>query len=395
MRRVDVLLIGGGIASASAAAELRTQGFEGSVCLVTREADPPYHRPPVTKGYLAGESAREDALVHAPGWWEENGVELLTRTSVMSIDPDSRSALLATKEEVVFGQALLATGAMVRRLRVDGAQLDGIHYLRALGNADALRADAADAERVLVVGGSYIGTEVAASLTARGHDCTILMQEEVTLERSFGRTAGRFFHELLESRGVEIAGGESLVAFEGEGERVAAAVCESGRRFEADVVVVGAGAVPDAGLAQRAGLAIGPTGGVACDPALRTSAEGIFAAGDMCEYESVLHGRRLRIEHEDVAAEQGRTAARAMLGAGEPHRAVPYFFSDLADWASLEYVGPAETWDEEVVRGSLDEGEFSVTYLEEGRVAAVLSVGRPADLAEGRAAIAAQVLSGA
>lgn len=390
MRRVDVLLIGGGIASASAAAELRQQGFDGSICVVTREADAPYHRPPVTKAYLQGRSAREDALVHPGGWWEENEVELLTRASVMSLDPEARTVALATKEEIAFEQALLATGAMVRRLRVEGAQLQGIHYLRALGNADALRANAADAEHLLVVGGSYIGTEVAASLTALGKRCTILMQEEVTLERSFGATAGRFFHQLLESKGITIVGGESLAAFEGVGERVAAAVTESGRRIEADVVVVGAGAVPDASLAQRAGLAIGETGGVACDARLHTSADGVFAAGDACEYDSVLHGRRLRVEHEDVAAEQGRTAARNMMGADEPHRAVPYFFSDLADWASLEYVGPATSWDEEVIRGSIEAGSFSVSYLDGGRVAAVLSVGRPEDLEAGRAELAAR-----
>jgi 3-phenylpropionate/trans-cinnamate dioxygenase ferredoxin reductase subunit len=388
MRRVDVLLIGGGIASASAAAELRAQGFDGSIALVTRELEPPYRRPPITKDYLQGRSTREDAHVHSRDWYDEHGVELLTRTSVMALDPGARTVTLQSKEELAYGQALLATGAMVRRLAVDGAQLDGIHYLRALGNADALRRDAEGAERVAIVGGSYIATEVAASLASLGRRCTIVMQEQVVLERSFGAEAGRFFHELLESRGVEIVAGESVAAFEGENGRVAAVVCEGGRRIPADVVVAGVGAAPDVMLARRAGLELGASGGVRCDSRLRTSADGLWAAGDMCEYESVLHGRRLRIEHEDVAAEQGRTAARNMLGADEPHAAVPYFFSDLADWASLEYVGPADAWDEVETRGSKDDASFSFWYLSGGRPVAVLAVNRPEDLEEGRRALA-------
>src|ERR671921_594697 len=140
-RDVDILLIGGGIASATAAATLRAEGHEGSILVVGRELDPPYHRPPASKGYLTGRESREDALVHPDGWWDEHGMELLTRTSVLSLDPAARAAKLSTKQEVGYGQALVATGAMVRRLSVDGAQLDGIHYLRALANADTVRAD--------------------------------------------------------------------------------------------------------------------------------------------------------------------------------------------------------------------------------------------------------------
>ncbi|MDX6719242.1 MAG: 3-phenylpropionate/trans-cinnamate dioxygenase ferredoxin reductase component, partial [Solirubrobacteraceae bacterium] len=359
----DILLIGGGIASASAAAELRERGFEGSILLATRELDPPYHRPPITKGYLQGRDDRASTLIHPPRWYDEHDVELRTRAGVMDVDLQRRVAKIG-RELVGFDRALVATGAGVRRLQADGGQRDGIHYLRALPNADKLRGDLADAERVVVVGGSYIATEVAASLTLLGKRCTMVMQEALPLERHFGAVAGRFVQGLLTAHGIEIVAGADVSAFDGEGEdgRVSAVVCADGRRVEGDLVVVGVGATPDVMLARKAGLEIGDSGGVACDRRLRTSAEGIFAAGDMCEYDSVLHGRRLRIEHEEVAAAQGRHAARTMLGSDEPCAEVPYFWSDLADWATLEYVGPAPAWDEEIVHGDPAEGAFSVWY---------------------------------
>ena len=175
-RDTDILLIGGGIASATAAATLREEGFDGSILLAGRELDAPYHRPPASKGYLRGHESKDDALVHPAGWWEEQGVDLRTRTSVMALDPAARTATLQSKEQVAFGQALVATGAGVRRLQADGGMRDGIHYLRALGNADKLRRELADAERVVVVGGSYIATEVAASMVLLGKRVTLVMQ---------------------------------------------------------------------------------------------------------------------------------------------------------------------------------------------------------------------------
>jgi len=393
-RDTDILLIGGGIASAMAAATLRAEGFEGSILLAGRELDPPYHRPPASKGYLRGHESKDDALVHPSGWWEEQGVELLTRTSVMALDTGARTAKLSTKEEVGYGQALLATGAMVRRLSVDGAQLDGIHYLRALGNADTIRGDVDGAERVVCVGGSYIGSEVAASLTELGKRVTILMQEAHPLERQFGARAAARFRAILEAHGIEIAGDDEVERFEAatpgvcDAGRVARVVTKGGRTFECGAVVCGVGAQPDVMLARRAGLALGDLGGVRCDSRLRTSAEQVFAAGDICEYDSVVHGRVVRIEHEEVAAAQGATAARNMLGADAPHDVVPYFFSDLSDWASLEYVGPAAAWDEEVVRGDVDGGAFAIWYLEGGRVRAMLSVGGAGDVDRASALIA-------
>jgi 3-phenylpropionate/trans-cinnamate dioxygenase ferredoxin reductase subunit len=382
-RAVDILLVGGGIASAMAAEKLRAEGFDGSILLVGREPHPPYHRPPASKEYLRGEHGVDDALVHPGTWWEEHAVELLTRTSVLELDVEGRTAKLSSKEEVDFDRALVATGAMVRRLQVDGAQLEGIHYLRALGNSDAIRADAESAERVVCVGGSYIASEVAASLTSIGRRVTMVMLEDDPLERTFGPEAGAFFRRVLEEHGVEVIGGDEVARFEGS-ERIEAVITRGGRELEAQAVICGVGAIPDVMLARKSGLALGKLGGVLCDSRLRTSADGVFAAGDMCEYESVVHGRFVRIEHEEVAAAQGRTAARNMLGADVAHDEVPYFFSDLSDWTSLEYVGPAFGWDSEEIEGSVDEGAFAVWYREGDAVRAMLSVAGFGDLDRAR-----------
>jgi len=380
-REVDFLLVGGGLAGASCATELRKRGAEGSILLVGREPEPPYERPPLSKEYLRADAGRADAYVNEPSWYEESSVELLTGKNVMSIDAATRTAKVQGGEEVAFGQALLATGANVNILRLEGAENEGIHYLRAYGNADAIREDAKAAERVVLVGGSYIAAEVAASLAATGAHCTMVGLEDVALSRTFGEDAGRFFQEGLEAHGVTYVGGESVSTFEGDG-RVRAVLTESGRAFDCDLVVVGAGVKPDAMLAQRAGLEVDD--GIVCDSKLQTSAAGIYAAGDVCNYDSVVHGRRIRVEHWDVAMQQGMHVARNMLGEGADYDVVPYFFSDLADWASLEYVGPAADWDDEIWRGSRADGEFSVWYLKGGRVAGCLSVGRSEDLAEAR-----------
>jgi 3-phenylpropionate/trans-cinnamate dioxygenase ferredoxin reductase subunit len=385
-REVDFLLIGGGMASAHCAAELRRRGAEGSILLVGREPEPPYERPPISKEYLRGDAGREDAYVNQPSWYEDNDVELLSGRNVLSLDPAARTAKVQGGEEVAFGKALFGTGAMVNILRVEGAENEGIHYLRAFGNADAIRADAEAAEQVVLIGGSYIGCEVAASLAAQGKKCAIVAMEDVALSRVLGDDAGRWFQQRLEEHGVTFHGGQSLSAFEGDG-RVRAVVTESGLAVECDTVVVGAGVRPDAMLAQRAGLEVDRTG-IVCDSKLQTSAQGIYAAGDCCSYESVVHGRRIHVEHWDVAMQQGIKAAANMLGAEEDYDVVPYFFSDLADWASLEYVGPAYEWDREVWRGSPEEGEFSVWYLQGGRVAGCLSVGRSEELAEARQMLA-------
>jgi 3-phenylpropionate/trans-cinnamate dioxygenase ferredoxin reductase subunit len=382
-RRVDFLLIGGGLAAGNCARWLREAGGEGSILLAGREPDLPYNRPPCSKEYLRGEESREQVLFRPPEFYEEQQIEALTKVSVMKLDLDARTGQLSNRDVVTFDKALLATGSNVRRLSVPGCELAGIHYLRTLGNSDTIREDAAG-KRVVLIGGSYIACEVAASLTDLGCSCSLVMLEPVPLSIGFGEHVGRYFQSRLEEHGITFHGEDSLARFEGADGRVTKVVTEGGLELEADAVVVGVGVNPDVMLARSAGLALGETGGVLVDSRLETQVPGVYAAGDIADYDSVANHRRVRVEHWDVAFNMGKTVALNMLGHDQPHDVVPYFFSDLSDWASLEYVGPAAQWDQEVVRGSLDEHEFSMWYLDGGRVAGALSVGRSDDLEHAR-----------
>ncbi len=329
-REVDYLLIGGGLASANCARWLREEGAEGEVLLVGRELDPPYNRPECSKGYLRGEETREEPMFRPPGVVE--GAEdraahrhdrdrLSTRRRTR---PSSRTRRRSATARRCWRAAPTSAASTSR-----AAQLENIFYLRTLGNADAIRVGVEDVEEVVLIGGSYIGCEVAASLTMLGKRCSIVMLEQVTLERGFGQQAGRFFQDLLEKHGVQVHPGEELDRFEGDG-RVASVYTKSGLELPAQAVVIGAGVSPDLGLARRAGLEIGERGGVRATRDSPARLPDVFAAGDICEYESVVHGgRRIRIEHWDVAFNQGKTAALNMLGRDVPHEVVPYFYSVL------------------------------------------------------------------
>jgi 3-phenylpropionate/trans-cinnamate dioxygenase ferredoxin reductase component len=379
-RAVAYLLIGGGLASANCARHLREQGAEGDVVIVGRELDPPYNRPELTKKYMRHEEPLDEVMFRPESWYAEQEVEVMTRTTVTKLDPAARTAVLSDGREVGFDKALLATGANVRILHAEGAHLDGIHYLRTLRNCYAIQEELESAERVALVGGSYIGTELAASFTKLGKQCEMITLESVTLELPYGPEVGSYFQRVLTDHGVRIHGNQELERFEGD-ERVRKIVTKSGLEIECDFVVIGVGVHPELHLAQQAG--IDTASGVLTDRYLETSTPGIFAAGDLAEYDSVVHQRRLRIEHWDVAFNQGKYAALNMLGQQEEYDVVPYFWSDLADWSSMEYVGPASDWDEVWFRGSPDEGSFTAWYIEDGRVVAALTVGRSGDLSVG------------
>lgn len=385
-RAVDHLLIGGGLATAACAQTLREEGAPGSVLVVGRELDPPYHRPPLSKGYLQGREDRGSALVHPPEWWDEQAVELLTRTSVMKLDPAERMATLSNKEKVRFGTALIATGAIVRRLRAAGGDLDGIHYLRAFGNADAIRADAEQASRVVLIGGSYIGCEVAASLVAAfGCECTILMQEEITFERQFGREVGGFFARVLAEHGVKVHGCDELERFEGAEGRVGRVVTKGGLKLDCDCVVIGAGVMPDVMLARAAGLELGERGG-----------EVLVTARDLrCRH--LRRRRHVRVRQPaswtpPASGALGRGQGARQDGCAEhdgarhaPRRAALLLRRSRRlglDGVRGLRVGRAR--DPRLPRG----GEFTAFYLEEGKVTAALTVGRSEDLEHARRLIA-------
>jgi 3-phenylpropionate/trans-cinnamate dioxygenase ferredoxin reductase component len=387
----DVLIIGAGVAGASTAKELRALGYAGSILLLGRELDAPYERPPATKDYLAGKIAREDATWLSAEWCEEHDVELRLRTSVLKLDTEAQVAKLQGGDEVKYGHVVIATGANVRRLRIDGTDLEGLHYVRALRNADSIREEVDQAETAATIGGSYIGCEVAATLTGLGLSVTVIMQEDHPMQNGFGEAAAKYVRSVLESKGVTVIGGHEVERLEGDDERVERVILTDGTIVPAQLVVLGVGAMPDAMLAKGSGFTIGDRGGVLTDTHLRASAPNSWAAGDCAEFESLMFGGHLRIEHQDVAIEQGRTVARNIAGQPEPFNAVPYFWSDLSDWLGLQYVGNASRgWNEELIRGSVDDGAFSVWYLKDGVLVAALSIGRDEDLMEARRLIAAQ-----
>jgi 3-phenylpropionate/trans-cinnamate dioxygenase ferredoxin reductase component len=376
MADVGVLIVGAGGAGSACAETLEEEGYDKSFIVAGRDVDPPYERPYCSKDYLRGEKSREETYLDFP-----DDVDLRIRTSVSKIEPGAKTAKLSSGEELSYDHVVLATGANVRRLRVDGCDLDGIHYLRTLGNSDSIRADAEDAERVVLIGGSYIAVEVAASLTKLGKHCTLVMQEDGPLALGFGEQAAAFFAGVLREHGIDWVASDALGRFEGVG-RVSRVVTESGRELDCDMVVMGTGVMPDVTLARSAGLELGETGGVFCSSALEASAAGVWVAGDACEYDSVIHGRRLRVEHWEHARAMGVAVAKSIINGPEPYREVPYFWSDIADWCTLESVGPPNDWDHEDVRGSIDDGEFTIFYERGGRLVAAMTVGRGDDLGE-------------
>ena len=387
---VDHLIIGGGPAAVACAQRLRELDPAAGILVTSRELDPPYDRTLCSKSYLRGAVSRDATHLRAADWWASRAIELRTGTSVTGLDPAARTARLSSRDEVSFGQALLATGATVRRITCDGSSLAGIHYLRALGNADAIRRDVEQADHVVLIGGSYIGCEVAATLTAIGKRCTVLMRENTCFEHHIGDRGGRFLQDVLEQRGVRFVAGDELERLEGDGSRVVRVVTRAGRTLTAQAVVVGVGGQPDVRLARGAGLRLGDSGGVHCDARLRTSAPGIFAAGDMCEWDSAAHRRRARVEHWDVAAGQGRAAAANMLDGNLPYAEIPTFWSDLADWVTLRFHGVV-AGDTRIERGATEDGAFSIWYLHGEELRGVLSIGRDQDLGPADRLIGAQL----
>jgi len=365
-----IVIVGASLAGAKAAEELRTKGYEGEVVLIGAEQELPYERPPLSKEYLRGESQRADAQVHPEEFYRDNSIELRLGVTVTEIDPSQGSVKLGSGELVLFDNLLLCTGAHPRELKIPGAELEGIHYLRTLNDCDALRQRFAKGGHLAVVGGGWIGSEVAACARQQGLAVTMVIDEELPNAAVFGPEIGEFYRDVHRQHGVELVLGDGAVAFAGESS-VSGVHTRSGRVVECDFVVAGVGAVVNAGLAQAAGIEV--ENGILVDSQLRSSAPNVFAAGDVANAWHPFYEQRIRIEHWANALNQAPAAARSMLGGEEPYEELPYFYSDQYD-VGMEYSGHPGPEDEVVFRGSRTDGEFVAFWLDDGRVTAGMNV---------------------
>jgi 3-phenylpropionate/trans-cinnamate dioxygenase ferredoxin reductase subunit len=363
------IIVGASLAGAKAAETLRDEGFDGQVVLIGAEPERPYERPPLSKEYLRGEAGREKVYVHDEGFYAEHEIELRTSTTVERIAPAAHEVVLAGGERLGYERLLLTMGAEPRRLPIDGADREGVYELRTVGDSDRLRERLDRGGRLAVVGAGWIGSEVAASARQLGLEVTVIDQLSVPLERALGREVGAIYRDIHADHGVRMWLGTGVEAFEGAGavERVRTA---DGRVTDCDLVVVGVGVAPRTRLAADAGLAVDD--GILVDEHLRTSAEDVFAAGDVANAEHPMFGR-LRVEHWANALNQGPAAARSMLGGGPPYDRIPYFFSDQYD-VGMEYSGHADQRDEVVFRGDPAAREFIAFWLRDGRVFAGMNV---------------------
>jgi 3-phenylpropionate/trans-cinnamate dioxygenase ferredoxin reductase component len=364
------VIVGGGLAGAKAAQALRDEGFDGRVVLIGEEDVAPYERPPLSKDYLRGDAGREAIWAQKEGWYEAHDVELRTGTRVAGLALAASEVVLDGGDRVGFDRLLLATGSAARRLPVPGAELDGVHLLRTVHESDRLRDALQAGVRAVVIGAGWIGCEVAATARQRGAEVTIVAPETVPLERVLGAEVGAIYREVHASHGVELVLDTGVEAIEGSG-RVTGVRTTGGRTLAADLVVVGVGAAPRTELAEAAGLRVDD--GVLVDDRLRTSAETVFAAGDIARAQHPLFGESVRVEHWANALEQGPAAARNMLGRDIAYDRVPYFYSDQYD-VGMEYAGHALTYDRVVFRGDPATFEFMAFWMRGDRVAAGMNV---------------------
>jgi NADPH-dependent 2,4-dienoyl-CoA reductase/sulfur reductase-like enzyme/nitrite reductase/ring-hydroxylating ferredoxin subunit len=365
----SVVIVGAGPAGAACAETLRRRGYQGPVTLVGAEPPGPVDRPNLSKDYLAGTAPEEWIPLRGPDFYSEQRIQFIPEDPVLSLDLEARSVSLGSGRTLSYGVLVLATGAGPRRLAIPGADQPHVFVLRTLADSRALIARAARSRRAVVVGASFIGLEVAASLRQRGLEVDVVGREAIPLARVLGDEIGVFVRKKHEEHGVRFHLGQAPKAIDDRGVELG-----DGRRLPADLVVAGIGVAPRTALAESAGLKV--ANGILVDARLRTSDEHVYAAGDVARFPDPRTGDSVRIEHFAVAERQGQAVARAILG-GEGYRDVPFFWSQHYD-LTIASVGHAASWDRLETRGSLAAGDFAAYYLTGGQVRAVVTVGRDA-----------------
>ena len=369
-----IVIVGGGLAGGNAAVTLRQEGYRGRITLVNREPGIPFGRPPLSKTYLRSEEDLTDWYVKPADWYEEHDVDSPGRATAVGIDAAAHTVRLDSGRELGYEKLLIATGGQNRRLTIPGADLPGLHYLRTVAECEAIKSEARPGRRAVIVGMGFIGSEVAASLTQLGVHVTTVFPGKVPLRKVLGAEVGAAIGAFHRANGVELLAGEQIAAFEGNG-RVETAVTASGIRVPCDFAVAGIGITPD--VPAITGAEAKQENGLLSDELCRTTAPDVWAAGDVANQLHPLFGR-VRVEHYNNAEKQGAAAARSMLGSAAPYDYVHTFWSDQYDH-KLEYAGHALTWDDFVIRGSLDEGRLIGFYLADGVVRAAVGLDRGGD----------------
>jgi 3-phenylpropionate/trans-cinnamate dioxygenase ferredoxin reductase subunit len=380
-------VIGASLAGGRAVETLRGEGFDGRVVLIGDEPDRPYERPPLSKEVLRSEEPPDSAFLREESWYTEHDVELRLGVRVTTLETSQSTLTLSDGDTLGYDACLIATGGRPRTLDVAGADLDGVHYLRTLHDATSLATELSRKPRVVVVGAGFIGAEVAASARTIGCDVTMLEVLEVPLARVLGEDLGRAYAHLHRDHGVDLALREGVERFEGS-RRVESVIGSSGTRYAADLVVVGVGIVPNVELAAEAGIAC--DNGVVVDERCQTSADNVFAAGDVANRPDVYSGGRIRVEHFQNAQNQGAAAGHAMLGGGEPFQEVPWFWSDQYE-VNLQMLGHPRPGADRVVRGRFEDQDFTALYLQGGVVNAAITMNRGKDIAAARRLIERRV----
>jgi NADPH-dependent 2,4-dienoyl-CoA reductase/sulfur reductase-like enzyme len=372
------IVLGGGVGAGFAAREFVEQGVEpGQLALVSADDTLPYDRPSLSKSYLAGKKTTNDILISKPAFYDEHGIEVFLNTRVTGVDFAQNRLYTNADLEIQFGKLLIATGAHVRKLGIPGEDLAGIHYLRSRAHSQQIAADMQQAERAVVIGGGFISMEVASVLAAKGIAVTMVFPEERLMERFFTPRMSAFFQDYYAVRGVSFRPRTQPIAFFGH-DRVARVQLNTSQEIPADLVVAGIGVQPATELFENTGLHTG--NGIIVNKYLETNRNGVFAAGDVANYNDVIFQKRRRIEHWDNAVQQAQHAARVMIQTGrrQPDEFIylRYFFSDVFD-LSYEFWGDTGAADSVIYRGDVDEGSFSVWWLAGERLDAAFVMNRP------------------
>lgn len=375
MSNQTIAIIGGGQAGGACAMELRKLGFEGRVVIVSEEAFIPYKRPPLSKTYLSGEAAVETLYVMQPARLEAANIECMTGVRVDTIDREVKQLSLSNGEQLGYDKLLIATGSRARELPVEGADGDNVFPLRTIADVDAIRAQCAPGKKMVIIGGGFIGLEVAAVAQKMDMQVTVLEGLDRVLARVTAPDTSTFFEKVHREAGVDIRTGASVHGLEGA-PNVTHVVLGDGSKLEADIVIIGIGIVPNVELAVAAGLEV--ENGIVVNEFTQTADPDIYSAGDCSNHPNPLYGCRMRLESVQNAMDQARCAAANMLGTQTKYDALPWFWSDQYD-LKLQMVGLSQGYDDSVVRGNPDERSFSVFYLKAGKLIAVDSISRPKD----------------